>query len=83
MASGASAEPPTDQIASLPARAALRFSGHWPTFDSVRMPSAFMFLFMISMILRRRWSASVAMFSTSGEPSGMSRQPSPSLSLYP
>jgi hypothetical protein len=73
-------EPPSDQIASLPARAAFRFSGHCAIVNVDAQAERVMFFFeqlVDAGGARVGWCATC---STSGEPSGMSRQPSPSRS---
>ena len=54
LTAAAQAEPPSDHIWYLPARADLRFSGHCATFMRTRTPSAFMFLVITSEMRRSR-----------------------------
>ena len=81
--SGAAADEPTCHSCSLPARAALSCSGHLPTLNLTRIPIACRLRFHSSSYWRLICSGCVAISSTSGVPSGRSRQPSPSLSRKP
>ena len=74
---------PSDQTMKLPARAAFSCSGHWPTENFSRRPIAVMLRCHSSSNWREFWSGWVAISSTSGLPSGCSRQPSPSRSVQP